>query len=45
MCFQCFLKNPNGNFKLNVLENSTLDHTEGAEFSELLGEEEGAEGS
>ena len=44
-CFQYFFKNPFDNFKLIFSEDSTLDDTEGTEISELMGEEEGAEGS
>ena len=44
-CFQYFFKNPSDNFKLIFSKDSTLDDTEGTEISELMGEEEGAEGS
>ena len=37
--FSIFLKNPNDNFKLIFLEDSTLDNTEVTEISELLVEE------
>ena len=42
--FSIFFKNPDDNFKLIFLEDSTLDNTEVTEISELLVEEEGAGG-
>ena len=43
-CF-VFFKNPDDDFKLNFEGDSTSDDTEGTEISELLGEEEDADGS